>query len=174
MPTLPPYACLPQVGLSYYRHGKCSGGGGGLPPWVPPALCVGKGALPVVHLAHWAEFWAKKRPRKIILGQNVWANFSGPRCRRGGHPVVPSGPAGCRGVWGRWPVGYLHELAPGSGCRWVVPKPNKSRRTPNPFCSADKGQMIRESHWPVQPTSPARCCRRCAAQPLALHRFGHE
>ena len=114
----------------------------------------GKGALPVEHLAHWAEFWAKKRPRKIILGQNVWANFSGPRRRRGGHAVVPSGPAGCRGVWGRWPVGYLRELAPGSGCRWVVSKPNKNRRTPNPFCSADKGQMIREAIGPCSPRPP--------------------
>ena len=139
-------------------------GGGSAPRGVPRTLC-GKGALPVEHLAHWAEFWAKKRPRKIILGQSFWANFSGLRCRRGGHPVVPSGPAGCRGVRGRWPVGNLHGLAPGSGSRGVVSKPNKNRRTPNPFCSAAKGQMIRESHWPVQPTSPARCCRRCAARP---------
>jgi len=36
-------------------------------------------------------------------------------------------------------AGSLHELAPGSGCRWVVPKPNKrrknlgSRKKPNSF-----------------------------------------
>ena len=51
------------------------------------------------HLAHWAEFWAKKRPRKIILGQSFWANFSGLRCRRGGGtqwcPVVQLGD----GLW---------------------------------------------------------------------------
>ena len=116
-PSNPCYAnfALPQVGLSYYRHGKCSGGGGGLPPWVPPALCVEKGHGP---RCIWL-FWAKKRPR----GQNFWANFSGQPFHRGGHPVVPSGPAGCTGVWGRWPVGDLHGLAPGSGSRGVVPKP---------------------------------------------------
>ena len=128
-PSNPCYAnfasiCLPAPSGSLLLSARkvLRWGWGSAAPGAPRTLC-GKGALPVEHLAHWAEFWAKKRPRKMILGQSFRANFSGLRCRRGGHPVVPSGPAGCTGVWGRWPVGYLHELAPGSGSRGVVPKP---------------------------------------------------
>jgi hypothetical protein len=60
--------------------------------------------------------------------------------------VVPSGPAGCTGVWGRWPVGDLHGLAPGSAkctsgrapssfphkVRWPRPLAGWQPETPTP------------------------------------------
>jgi hypothetical protein len=59
-----------------------------------------------VRLAHWAEFWAKKQPRKIILGQNFWANFRDARCARGVRPWLATGAGESRGMWGvpweRW------------------------------------------------------------------------
>ena len=80
----------------------------------------GKGALPVEHLAHWAEFWAKKRPRKIILGQNFWANFFHLQRHRGGHPGVPRGSVGCVGVWGSPRVGWAVGARMGWGAvGWV-------------------------------------------------------
>ena len=72
------------------------------------------------HLAHWAEFWAKKRPRKIILGQNFWANFFRLQRHRGGHPGVPRGSVGCVGVWGSPRVGWAGGARMGWGAvGWV-------------------------------------------------------
>ena len=101
-PSNPCYAnfALPQVGLSYYRHGKCFGGGGGLPPWAT-ALCVEKGHGP---RCIWL-FWAKKRPR----GQNFWANFSG---QLFGPTFPPRGaPSGAQ--WSSWVHGSVGQMACG-------------------------------------------------------------
>jgi hypothetical protein len=82
-------------------------GGGSAPRSAPRTLC-GKGALPVEHLAHWAEFWAKKRPRKIILGQNFGPTFSTCSATAGGTQGYPGA------QWGAWGCG----AAPGWGGPW--------------------------------------------------------
>ena len=114
MPTLPcPKRVSPTIGTESapVGVGVCHPG----PPHFVWKRGTARGAF--------GSFGPKSHQGAKTFGPTFRVNFSGQPFHRGGHAVVPSGPAGCRGVWGRWPVGYLHGLAPGSGSRGVVPKP---------------------------------------------------
>ena len=104
MPTLPPYACLPQVGLSYYRHGKCSGGGGGLPPWVPPHFVWERGTASGA-FGPLGGILGQKATKKNNFGPKLLGQLFGPAVPpRGGTqwcPVVQLGAGEC-GAGGLW------------------------------------------------------------------------
>ena len=96
-PSNPCYAnfALPQVGLSYYRHGKCSGGGGGLPPWAN-ALCVEKGHGPRC-------IWLLGQ--KATKGPKLLGQLFGPTFPPWG---APSG-----AQWSSWVHGSVGQMACG-------------------------------------------------------------
>jgi hypothetical protein len=89
------FAC--SLCLSYYRHGKCSGLGGGLPPGYLGALWVGSRGLAGVHLAQWAKFWAKNQQELRILGQIFGGSGLPPGTRPQGVPGVQGVGQGCQG-----------------------------------------------------------------------------
>jgi hypothetical protein len=125
MPTLPPYACLPQVGLSYYRHGKCSGRGGvcrlGWPPHFVWERGTASGAFGPL-----GGILGQKATNIFFLGGQL---FRARGAAAGGTqwcPVVQLG-AGEGGAGGLWAC--VTGLPPRMGVGgW-----SQNRRTPNPF-----------------------------------------
>ena len=101
-PSNPCYAnfALPQVGLSYYRHGKCFGGGGGLPPWAT-ALCVEKGHGPrCISLLGQTATKKKLQVGPKLLGQLF-------------PPAAPPRGAPSGAQWSSWVHGSVGQMACG-------------------------------------------------------------